>query len=168
MSKYNITLFDNMNSIQSVDVRKEENTNSRLGLGSATYAFAFPNVCLNRYGRWLDTNVAFPNPADPNKCVVEFNWYIDNTNYDEDDDEELFIKQSLLASRVVQDEDENLCASVQKGLRSKVASSSSSSSSRSGSGGDEDREEGLYSPECESIMFAFHKRYYRAVLLPGE
>jgi len=168
MSKYNITLFDNMNSIQSVDVRKEENTNSRLGLGSATYAFAFPNVCLNRYGRWLDTNVAFPNPADPNKCVVEFNWYIDNTNHDEDDDEELFIKQSLLASRVVQDEDENLCASVQKGLRSKVASSSSSSSSRSGSGGDEDREEGLYSPECESIMFAFHKRYYRAVLLPGE
>ena len=51
MSKYNITLFDNMNSIHSVDVRKEENTNSRLGLGSATYAFAFPNVCLNRYGR---------------------------------------------------------------------------------------------------------------------
>ena len=154
MSKYNIKLFKNKNSIQSVDVKQTEVKNARLGSGSATYAFAFPNVCLNRYGRWLDTNVVLPHPfGDPNKCIVEFNWFIDST---EDDDEE-FITQSLRASRVVQEEDEKLCALVQQGLRSKVASSS-----RTG-GNIGETEEGLYSPECESIMFAFHARYYRAI-----
>ena len=159
MSKYKTTLFDNMNSIQFVDVKTEDTTNARLGTGSATYAFAFPNVCLNRYGRWLDTNVALPHPSgDPNKCVVEFNWFIETkkSDDDDDDDDDTFVRQSLDASRVVQNEDETLCALVQKGLRSKVAASNNT--------GGTPQHEGAYSLECESIMFAFHKRYYRAIL----
>ena len=162
MSKYKTTLFDNMNSIQFVDVKTEDATNARLGTGSATYAFAFPNVCLNRYGRWLDTNVALPHPSgDPNKCVVDFNWFIEakksDDDDDEDEDEDKFVRQSLDASRVVQNEDETLCALVQKGLRSKVAASNA--------GGTTPQHEGAYSLECESIMFAFHKRYYQSAIL---
>ena len=147
-----------MNSIQFVDVKTEDTNYARLGTGSATYAFAFPNVCLNRYGRWLDTNVALPHPSgDPNKCVVEFNWFIERKKSDDDDvDDETFVRQSLDASRVVQNEDETLCALVQKGLRSKVAATNA--------GGTTPQHEGAYSLECESIMFAFHKRYYRAIL----
>ena len=99
--------------------------------------------------------------GDPNKCVVDFNWFIEakksDDDEDEDEDEDKFVRQSLDASRVVQHEDETLCALVQKGLRSKVAASNA--------GGTTPQHEGAYSLECESIMFAFHKRYYQSAIL---
>jgi len=152
MSAYSIKLFDNKNSIQSVKTKKTKNNNlnnsNRLG-SEAVYGFAFPNVMVNRYGEWLDTNVAKPHPSgDPNKCIVEFNWFLRTQEHERLSDTDL--QKALEASVRVQREDENLCALVQRGLRSKLASTSL-------------KDEGLYSPEVEHIMFAFHRKYYDSV-----
>ena len=37
----------------------DPDTYSRLGSGAA-YGFIYPNLMLNRYGPWLDTNTVFP------------------------------------------------------------------------------------------------------------
>ena len=34
---------------------------TRLG-DSALYAFVYPNLMINRYGPWMDTNVVLPGP----------------------------------------------------------------------------------------------------------
>ncbi|XP_021304992.1 choline monooxygenase, chloroplastic isoform X2 [Sorghum bicolor] len=71
----------------------------RLGT-KALYAFVYPNFMINRYGPWMDTNLAVP--LDSTSCK----------------DDESFIKKSLKDSEQVQIEDIALCEGVQRGLES--------------------------------------------------
>lgn len=76
----------------------------------ALYLYQYPNVCLNRYGQWLDTNIVYP--LGPERCRVLFDWYAHPSVPDSE------IDRSLQESEVVQQEDIFLCERVQKGLQS--------------------------------------------------
>ena len=41
----------------------------------AAYAFLYPNLMINRYGPWLDTNVV--TPTGPESCTVRFDWWLE-------------------------------------------------------------------------------------------
>ena len=54
-------------------------SSSDLGKRSLTnvaslYLFHYPNLCVNRYGRWMDTNVVWPHPDRADQCFVDFDW----------------------------------------------------------------------------------------------
>ena len=42
---------------------------------SPAYIFVYPNLMINRYGSWMDTNVV--RPAGPATCSVRFDWWLD-------------------------------------------------------------------------------------------
>jgi choline monooxygenase len=103
------------------------------GCTTALYLYHYPNLCVNRYGKWMDTNIVYP--INVNECYVDFDWYIDK---DLSHDTE-YIKQCLMDSEKVQLEDIWLCERVQKGLRS----------SAYGKGG-------RYAPSMEGGEYMFH------------
>jgi hypothetical protein len=35
----------------------------------------FPNLMINRYGPWMDTNVV--QPTSPTSCTVRFDWWLE-------------------------------------------------------------------------------------------
>ena len=37
--------------------------------------FVFPNLMINRYGQWMDTNVV--RPTGPTTCTVRFDWWLE-------------------------------------------------------------------------------------------
>ena len=48
-------------SLQKIDSKKDSNSAQKDRLGSnAVYAYMYPNMMINRYGPWMDTNVVFP------------------------------------------------------------------------------------------------------------
>lgn len=94
----------------SIQRCKSAANDERLGQG-AVYAYLFPNLMFNRYGRILDINLVVPD--GPDRCLVIFDYYF------EPGCDEAFIDQSLQASHQVQVEDEAICESVQRGLKSK-------------------------------------------------
>jgi len=76
------------------------------------YAWLYPNFMINRYGPWMDTNWVLPRGED--ETEVLFDYYLDATHAGD----EAFIAKSLAASDVVQQEDIDICGSVQRGLGS--------------------------------------------------
>ena len=40
------------------------------------YAFIYPNLAINRYGPWMDTNVVVP--TGPESCTVHFDWWLED------------------------------------------------------------------------------------------
>jgi len=110
---------------------------TRLG-DSALYAFVYPNLMINRYGPWMDTNVVLPGPG-PNECVVLFDYFI---RADADGADEKFVTESLRASDAVQSEDKWLCEKVQGGLESPGYGT------------------GRYAPAMEAAMYHFHRRLW--------
>jgi Ring hydroxylating alpha subunit (catalytic domain) len=82
------------------------------GNDRALYLFHYPNLCINRYGRWMDTNIVWPD--GPDNCIVDFEWYAESeTKADAN-----LVRSSIADSEVVQAEDIMLCERVQKGLKS--------------------------------------------------
>ena len=41
----------------------------------AAYAFVYPNLMVNRYGPWMDTNIV--TPTGPESCTVRFDWWLE-------------------------------------------------------------------------------------------
>ncbi|KAI8517669.1 hypothetical protein Bbelb_036860 [Branchiostoma belcheri] len=83
-----------------------------------TVANIFPNLAVNRYGPWLDTNLLLPLAADRTRIVMDYfleEDFIKNTSEKELAD---FIETSLKDSDQVQKEDNDICESVQRGLLS--------------------------------------------------
>jgi len=39
------------------------------------YVFVYPNLMINRYGPWMDTNLVLP--TGPASCTVRFDWWLD-------------------------------------------------------------------------------------------
>ena len=82
------------------------------GAATASYAFLYPNLMLNRYGPWLDLNIV--EPTGPQTCQVRFEYFLDQ-DFRADAG---YVEESLQASDEVQQEDVKLCEAVQRGLRS--------------------------------------------------
>ena len=40
------------------------------------YWYHYPNLCINRYGKWMDTNVVWPHPTNGQECFVDFDWCV--------------------------------------------------------------------------------------------
>ncbi len=76
------------------------------------YAWLYPNLMINRYGPMMDTNWVIPKRHDEVEVVFDY-YFTPETARDTD-----FVEKSLAASDVVQQEDVQICESVQRGLGS--------------------------------------------------
>ncbi|KAL6040238.1 Choline monooxygenase, chloroplastic [Balamuthia mandrillaris] len=90
----------------------------RVGSKGAHYAFIYPNFMINRYGDIMDTNLVIPVSHD--KCIVQFDYYflLDKENKGDNMDVDKWIAENLRTSEQIQEEDEFISASVQRGLHS--------------------------------------------------
>ncbi|HKW15364.1 MAG TPA: aromatic ring-hydroxylating dioxygenase subunit alpha [Candidatus Krumholzibacteria bacterium] len=76
------------------------------------YAWLYPNLMINRYGPMMDTNWVIPHGHDETEVIFDY-YFTPETASDTE-----FVEKSLAASDVVQQEDVDICESVQKGLGS--------------------------------------------------
>ncbi|XP_040947527.1 choline monooxygenase, chloroplastic isoform X1 [Gossypium hirsutum] len=138
LDSYTTSIFEKV-SIQSAEGGSKEKEDDRLG-SKAFYAFIYPNFMINRYGPWMDTNLAIP--LGPRKCLVVFDYFLEASFKDD----KAFIERSLADSEKVQEntqmEDIRLCEGVQKGIESPAYST------------------GRYAPNVEKAMHHFHCLLY--------
>ena len=99
---------------------------------SASYGFIFPNLAINKYGHWLDTNLVYPITAE--SCVVVFDWY----KKAEAGCAAAISDADFMSSVAVQDEDVGISESVQSGLNASTY------------------DVGRYAPAVEQAAHAFH------------
>ncbi|MCH7548042.1 MAG: aromatic ring-hydroxylating dioxygenase subunit alpha [Candidatus Krumholzibacteriota bacterium] len=76
------------------------------------YAWIYPNFMINRYGSIMDTNWVMPRGADETEVIFDY-YFLEAAG-----GSEKFVSRSLAASDVVQQEDVDICESVQRGLES--------------------------------------------------
>ena len=81
----------------------ENNKNNDGCANEALYLYHYPNLCVNRYGSWMDTNIVWPDGAD--KCIVEFEWFVHRDLAGDSD----YIEMAIAQSETVQTEDITLC-----------------------------------------------------------
>ena len=125
LKSYSTDVFDRY-SVQQV---RSSQKNERIG-EDAIYVWMYPNFMINRYGRWLDTN--WVRPLTQDATLVHIDYYVD-------DPADPFVAQQLETSGSVQDEDVDICESVQRGLASRAY------------------DQGIYSVSREPAAFAFHR-----------
>jgi choline monooxygenase len=82
----------------------------------AVYVWMFPNIMLNVYLGQMQTNVVIPMGHD--RCRVVFDWYATNPPADAATDPAW--TKLMAFSAEVQDEDIEICETVQRNLRSRV------------------------------------------------
>ncbi|CAF3862157.1 unnamed protein product [Rotaria sp. Silwood2] len=103
--------------------------------GDVVFIYIYPNLMINRYGPYMDTNLVVP--IDERNCIVHMDYYYcpqSTTKTAEND--------SQKDSNVVQQEDISLCENVQLGLESQAYDS------------------GRYVPTVEHAMHDFHKTLF--------
>jgi choline monooxygenase len=82
--------------------------------GRAFYLWVYPNFMLNAYEGVMDTNLVLPLGVD--KCAVVFDYYFADVR----EAAAARNRESIAVSEIVQDEDEAICDSVQRGLGSRA------------------------------------------------
>src|SRR5271165_7491087 len=82
--------------------------------GRAFYLWIYPNFMINAYEGVMDTNLVLPLGVD--KCAVVFDYYFADVS----ELAETRNRESIAVSEKVQDEDEAICDSVQRGLASRA------------------------------------------------
>lgn len=82
--------------------------------GRALYYWLYPNLMLNWYEGYLDTNLVVPLGIDRMKVVFDF-WFADTTEAAREQN-----ARSIAVSERIQDEDHAICESVQRGLGSRA------------------------------------------------
>eukprot|EP00878_Enallax_costatus_P036372 GHUV01040836.1.p1 GENE.GHUV01040836.1~~GHUV01040836.1.p1 ORF type:complete len:414 (+),score=106.34 GHUV01040836.1:946-2187(+) len=142
----------------------------------AGYAFVYPNLMINRYGPWMDTNVVVPlTGSSTDRCKVIFDYWLEadalqqaaasiepgiahsSSSSSSRNGKSLrgvvdlamrseFVSSSLASSHQVQEEDIALCQAVQLGLQEPSYGV------------------GRYAPGPEAPMYHFHTMYYEAML----
>jgi phenylpropionate dioxygenase-like ring-hydroxylating dioxygenase large terminal subunit len=80
----------------------------------AYYYWLYPNFMINVYEGVMDTNLVLP--LAPDKCLVQFDFFFADIS----DDKKRYNAESVAVSDRVQDEDVDICESVQRGLRSRA------------------------------------------------
>ncbi|KAM3213402.1 hypothetical protein ACQJBY_066023 [Aegilops geniculata] len=131
LQSYETLTYERVSVQRCESAPAEQEDIDRLGT-KATYAFVYPNFMINRYGPWMDTNLAVP--LDATRCKVVFDYFLDESLLDDQD----FIDRSLKDSEQVQIEDIALCEGVQRGLGSPAYGV------------------GRYAPSVEMAMHHFH------------
>eukprot|EP00093_Oithona_nana_P012300 12300.XXX_577684_576342_1 [CDS] Oithona nana genome sequencing. len=104
-------------SMQKVQGKENEQAD-RLGK-SSVYAYLYPNMMINRYGPWMDTNVVIPKT--PTSCQVIYDYFLEEAkwnSFDKENERQEYITNCLKNSDQVQQEDGFICQAVQKGLES--------------------------------------------------
>jgi choline monooxygenase len=97
-----------------IDTRGGEAMTAAVRHGQALYFWLYPNLMLNWYEGYLDTNYVVPTGIDSMNVVFDF--YFANVG----EDIAARNKQSMDVSERIQDEDHAICESVQKGLMSRA------------------------------------------------
>ncbi|CAN6176934.1 unnamed protein product [Urochloa humidicola] len=131
LHSYETLTYERVSVQRCESAPSESDDFERLGT-KALYAFVYPNFMINRYGPWMDTNLAVP--LGSNKCKVVFDYFLDKSLLDDQN----FIERSLKDSEQVQIEDIALCEGVQRGLETPAYSV------------------GRYAPSVEMAMHHFH------------
>jgi choline monooxygenase len=80
----------------------------------AFYYWLYPNFMINVYGRAMDTNLVIPRGVDQTDVIFDFYFT------DVSDGARAGNLASIAVSEEIQDEDVAICASVQRGLRSRA------------------------------------------------
>ena len=80
----------------------------------AWYFWQYPNLMINCYEGYMDTNLVIP--LDVDHCRVIFDFYFADVS----DASSEYNKQSVIVGDVVQDEDQGICEAVQRGLKSRA------------------------------------------------
>jgi choline monooxygenase len=80
----------------------------------AYYYWLYPNFMINIYEGVMDTNLVLP--LAPDKCLVQFDFFFSDIS----DVKKKHHAESIAVSDRVQDEDVDICESVQRGLRSRA------------------------------------------------
>lgn len=94
--------------------------------GQAMYYWIYPNLMLNWYEGYLDTNLVIPLGLDRMKVIFEF--YFDDVS----EAARARNEQSIAVSDRIQDEDHAICESVQRGLGSRAYGKGRLSAKREG------------------------------------
>jgi choline monooxygenase len=87
---------------------------ARVREGRAHYFWIYPNLMLNWYEGYLDTNLVRPLGIDRMEVIFDF-YFADVRDAVRDHN-----LRSMEVSRRIQDEDQAVCESVQRGLRSRA------------------------------------------------
>jgi choline monooxygenase len=80
----------------------------------ACYYWLYPNFMINVYEGVMDTNLVLP--IAPDRCVVQFDFYFSDVSEGRKEHN----ASSVAVSDRIQDEDVDICESVQRGLRSRA------------------------------------------------
>jgi choline monooxygenase len=80
----------------------------------ARYYWFHPNFMFNWYEGVMDTNLVYPRGVDQTEVIFDF-WFADVSEAAAE-----FNRASIDIANRVQDEDEGICRSVQRGLRSRA------------------------------------------------
>ena len=78
----------------------------------AFYYWIYPNFMINCYGRAMDTNLVIPRGVDKTEVIFDF-YFTDVSEAARAEN-----LASVAVSQEIQDEDDAICVSVQRGLRS--------------------------------------------------
>jgi choline monooxygenase len=97
-----------------IDASGGEAMTASVRKGNARYYWIYPNLMLNWYEGYLDTNLVIPLGIDRVKVVFEF--YFDDVSPERAERN----RQSVAVSERIQDEDHAICESVQRGLSSRA------------------------------------------------
>jgi choline monooxygenase len=110
---YTIECFDRV-CLQSSPIEPAggDTTTASVRKGDAQYWWLYPNLMLNWYEGYLDTNLVVPLGVDRTKVIFDF-WFADPADVATNE-------QSIDVSDRIQDEDHAICESVQRGLRSRA------------------------------------------------
>jgi choline monooxygenase len=113
--EYGIETFDRV-SLQTsrVDPAGGEAITASVRKGRAEYYWLYPNLMLNWYEGYLDTNLVVPLGTDRMKVVFDF--YFADTSPGQRAEN----AKSIDVSSRIQDEDHAICESVQRGLASRA------------------------------------------------
>ncbi len=80
----------------------------------AWYFWQYPNLMINCYEGYMDTNLVLP--VDVDHCRVIFDFYFDDIS----EPMRAYNQQSVAVGARVQDEDLGICEAVQRGLKSRA------------------------------------------------
>jgi choline monooxygenase len=80
----------------------------------AYYYWLYPNFMINIYEGVMDTNLVLPLATD--RCLVQFDFFFKDVS----DGARIANQESVAVSDAIQNEDVDICESVQRGLRSRA------------------------------------------------
>jgi len=97
-----------------IDTSKGDAITASVRKGKARYYWLYPNLMLNWYEGYLDTNLVIPLGIDKVKVVFDF-YFTDVSEAAMPEN-----RRSMAVSEKIQDEDHAICESVQRGLGSRA------------------------------------------------